>query len=831
MSKPSPVPPESEDIESSLRTSEERLRSLLEMASDWVWEQDAELRFTYFSAGITKGHVQAPSLIGKRRWDLPICAAPEVLAAHRAEVEAHRPFRNFEYQVLGEAGPDDWRWFVISGDPLFDAAGSFLGYRGVGQDITARKQAELALQESETLLNYAQAIAHVGSWNLNLEKGRLLWSDETYRIFGIPRGTPLTYELFLGCIHPEDREHVDRAWQAALKGAPYDIEHRIIVNGAVRWVRERAELRFDPQGQLQSGVGTVQDITESKEAAAQLHLLASVFRHSSEALLITDKDNAIIEVNPAFTRLTGYSADEVRGRNPRLLASGHTTPEQYRQIWQSINEQGAWLGEIWDRRKDGSIYPKLLNISVVRDAAGAITHHIAAFSDISAQKAAEEKIRHLAHHDTLTGLPNRFMLEGRLEQALATARRTGERLAVMFIDLDRFKVINDTLGHQTGDGLLIEVARRLRDSVRESDVVARLGGDEFVVVLTGGGAELAAAHVAAKILASVAEPCRIAGHELTTTPSIGIAVFPGDGDSVEALMKNADVAMYHAKAQGRANYQFFAAEMTRAATERLQLENNLRTALREGQFLLHFQPQLDMSDGRVTGFEALVRWQHPGEGMISPLKFIPIAEETGLIGPLGEWILDEACRCLSAWRAQDIANVRMAINISAQQLRQKDFVARVAGILAAHGLTGEDIELEITESLAMQDPAATIDILKALRGMGVLLAVDDFGTGYSSLSYLKLLPIHRLKLDRSFVRDIESDPNDAAICAATIALAHNLGLEVVAEGIETRPQHDYLRRLGCDFGQGYLFSRPLPAAAATAFVDAARHAQTASQKD
>ncbi|MDP2795096.1 MAG: EAL domain-containing protein [Sulfurisoma sp.] len=804
--------------ETALRASEARLRSLSEMSSDWFWEQDAELCFTTLSSGIAKGHLKPSSLIGKQRWDMPLDIAPDILAAHRALIEAHRPFRDFEYCVLGEEGPTDWRWFVISGDPLFDEDGRFLGYRGVGEDITARKRAEQALQESEATLNAAQAVAHVGSWVLNLRENRLLWSDESYRIFGIARGTPLTYELFLGCVHPDDRASVDRAWRAAQAGAPYDIEHRIVADGAVRWVREKADLRFDAQGQLLSGVGTVQDITQSKGAEAQLHLLASVFRHSGEALLITDADNIIIEVNPSFTRLTGYTADEARGKNPRLLASGNTSPEQYAAMWRSIREQGFWLGEIWDRRKDGSVYPKLLNISVVRDAAGAITHHIAAFADISAQKAAEEKIRHLAHHDALTGLPNRFTLEGRLEQALATARRDGERLAVMFIDLDRFKVINDTLGHHIGDGLLIEVASRLRQSVRESDVVARLGGDEFIIVLTGGGAELAAAHVAEKILASVSLPCHIDGHALHTTSSIGIAVFPADGDSVETLMKSADIAMYHAKAQGRDNYQFFTGEMTRAAAEQLLLENNLHVAIRERQFLLHYQPQIDMRDGRVIGVEALVRWQHPTEGMIPPLRFIPIAEDTGLIVPLGEWILDEACRCARAWREQGIAGVRMAINISAHQLRQPDFVARVARALGEHGLTGADIELELTESLAMRDPAATIEILKALRDMGVMLAIDDFGTGYSSLSYLKLLPIHRLKLDRSFVMDIETDPNDAAICAATIALAHNLGFKVVAEGIETERQHDYLRRLGCDYGQGYLFSRPLAETEATVFV-------------
>jgi diguanylate cyclase (GGDEF)-like protein/PAS domain S-box-containing protein len=564
-------------------------------------------------------------------------------------------------------------------------------------------------------------------------------------------------------------------------------------------------------------LSVVEDISDRKRAEAELRLMANIFEHSGEAILISDRDNRIVAVNPAFTRLTGYAAEEVIGRNPSILASGRSTPEEYAQMWQALREHGLWHGEVWDRRKDGGTYPKWLTIATLKNADGEVTHYIGSFTDISERKTAEEQIRHLAHHDTLTGLSNRFHLQGRLEQALATARRDERPLAVIFLDLDRFKIINDTLGHQVGDHLLIAVAHRLRASVRDSDIVARLGGDEFVVVLTDVEAA-GAQQVADKILRSLATAYNVGAHRLHSTPSLGIAMFPQDGDSVEALMKNADTAMYHAKTAGRNNAQFFTAAMNEEASTRLALENSLRQAVARNEFELHYQPQVELASGRVIGVEALVRWHHPERGLLSPLTFIPLAEETGLIVPLGAWVLGQALRQLAAWHAAGIDGLRMAVNLSAHQLRSPTFVSSVAAAIETTGIPPERLELEITESVAMADPQATIELLGQLRRMGIDLAIDDFGTGYSSLSYLKLLPIQRLKLDRSFVMDIEHDPNDAAICSATIALAHSLGLGVIAEGVETEAQRDYLARLGCDNVQGYLFSRPLPAAEAEAFL-------------
>ena len=557
---------------------------------------------------------------------------------------------------------------------------------------------------------------------------------------------------------------------------------------------------------------TFRDITERKQTERALQLYANIFENSGEAILITDRENRIIAANAAFTRLTGYGIDEVRGQNPKLLASGRTSPETYQQLWAALRESGFWQGELWDRRKNGVTYPKWAAISAIRSPAGEVDHYIASFTDISERKAAEERIDYLAHHDALTGLPNRFSLESRLAQSLLTAQREGQMAAVLFIDMDRFKTINDTLGHHAGDQLLVAVAQRLKAAVRESDIVSRQGGDEFVVVLNGLQAANDATSVAGKLLRSLGEEYAIEGNILHSTPSIGIALFPTDGDSVAALLKNADAAMYHAKDKGRNNIQYFTGAMTQAATERLKIEQDLHRAIAERQFELHYQPQVRARDGTVCGVEALIRWRHPERGLIPPINFIPVAEEVGLIEPIGAWVLEEACRQLAAWHRTGVRDLCMAVNLSAHQLRSPKIVQCVADCMARHGIEADELELEITESAAMENPEHAIGQLAALRDLGVKLAIDDFGTGYSSLAYLKRLPIQTLKLDRSFVRDIETDANDAMISGATVALAHALGLEVVAEGVETPGQAAFLADTHrCDYLQGYLFGKPEPA--------------------
>lgn len=563
----------------------------------------------------------------------------------------------------------------------------------------------------------------------------------------------------------------------------------------------------------------VKNLLIRKYAEKQLRLAAQVFESSGEAIMITDKNNCIVEVNQAFTTLTGYSLSDIKGQNPNLLSAGRTDPDVYNAMWQNIEEHGFWQGELWDKDKSGRIYPKWISISVVRNAYNDIEFYIASFTDISERKAAEEHINRLAHRDALTGLFNRFSLQDAIDQALARAKREKIEMAILIIDLDHFKEINDTYGHAAGDNLLIEAGQRMRNSVRETDIVARWGGDEFVVVLTHVDNTAATERVAEKIRYNLDFPYMHGDIKMISSPSIGISAFPADGNNIETLMKNADMALYHAKERGRNNCQFFSDGLKEAELERIQLKHDLRLALDLNQIELHYQPQLDAKTSTVVGFEALIRWHHPTLGMVPPGVFIPIAEESGLILQLGDWVINEACRQLKEWRDQNFSNVGMAVNLSAYQLRSPALLASIVQILHTHNLQGSDLELEVTESVAMHDPVASIGQLNSLRIMGVKISIDDFGTGYSSLSYLKKMPVNTLKLDQSFVNDIDTDRHNAVICEATINLAHHMGLLVVAEGVETEAQRQILISLNCDILQGYLFSKPISATDARMFID------------
>ena len=678
------------------------------------------------------------------------------------------------------------------------------------------------LLRNDERLNSAQRIAQLGSWEIELPSMNVRCSAELFRIFELPDSLrpAAKYDDFMARVHPEDQENTHKVLMDSIATRqPASLKHRLLLpDGRVKYVLECCECEYAADGTPRRIIGTSQDVTSEQEMMSQMLLLASAVQYSGEAILITDAENRIVTVNPAFTRLTGYEEAEVVGRNPRFLSAGRTSADEYAQLWNSLNENGFWQGEIWDRRKDGGVYPKWMSISVIRDENGGVRYYVAHFTDVSSERAAEERLHHIAHHDVLTGLFNRFSLKDHLDQALAASRRDGSRVALLFIDLDRFKVINDTLGHHVGDELLIEVAHRLQETVRDSDVVARLGGDEFVIMLTGIDHSSAIALVAEKLVFNVGRSYQIGGLDLYTSPSIGIAIYPTDGVDGETLMKNADAAMYHAKMAGRNNFQFFDQKMNDAAIDRLKIEHSLRLALANDEFCLHYQPVIDLVSGRVCSVEALVRWQHPEKGLLMPGRFIGIAEETGLIQPIGEWVLWAACRQLAAFREAGLGNLRMAINISAIQMRNGNLPMLVRGIMEAFELKAENLMFEITESAAMEQPTETVRILDLLHDMGISIAIDDFGTGYSSLSYLHMFPINHLKLDRSFVSEIGDDTDGSVICGATIGLAHSLGQKVVAEGIETDEQLSYLKRSGCDMGQGYLFSRPLPADQLIAFI-------------
>ena len=578
--------------------------------------------------------------------------------------------------------------------------------------------------------------------------------------------------------------------------------------GVVRDVIFHKALVHQPDGRIGGIVGAMVDNTERKAFIEKLGLYASMFEHSAAAILVTDAENRIVLANPAMLRMSGYELQDLVGKNPRLLSTGETPPEAYQAMWHALHEAGEWQGELIERRKDGSTYPKHTVISVVRDEQGRIVNFIGTYTDISQQKAAENNLRHLALHDPLTGLPNRASLNIFLQRALFQARHDRKALALLFIDLDRFKVINDSLGHHVGDSVLLEVSQRIRAGLRGSDFLARIGGDEFVVVLTGIETALDALPVIEKILREGNEPYQVRENILHTSPSIGISIFPDDSDNIAELLQHADMAMYAAKEQGRNNFQFFTETMNEAAQERLALERDLRRALKENQFSLVYQPKVEAGNEQIVGVEALIRWTHPQKGNIPPNVFIPLAEDTGLINAIGTWVLDEACRQLAEWRSSWPLELRMAINLSANQLRDESLAVIVAETIERHQLDATLIELEITESMAMSDPAKAVEQLGRLRQLGVTLAIDDFGTGYSSLAYLKYLPIQTLKIDRSFVMNIECDTSDAAISLATLALAKGLGLKTVAEGVETRGQAEFLLAHGCDLLQGYLFGKP-----------------------
>ncbi len=547
-------------------------------------------------------------------------------------------------------------------------------------------------------------------------------------------------------------------------------------------------------------------------ADTTLRQAATVFESTREGVVITDLTPRILTVNRAYTEITGYTLEDVRGCNPGMLKSGRQDDAFYQTMWASLQASGHWQGEIWNRRKNGEIYPQLLTISTVYDSEGEASHYVGVMTDISQLKQSEARLEHLAHYDPLTDLPNRLLLQSRLEHALERAERYRQRVGVLFLDLDRFKNVNDSLGHPVGDELLEGFAKRLRARLREDDTFGRLGGDEFLLLLENLDRPEEAAGVAQTMIQLLEHPFLLpSGHEVYVSASIGISLYPDDGSSTTELIKNADVAMYQAKEQGRNTASFYTPTLTIAVRERLEMESRLRRALANGEFLLHYQPQVDARGEVMIGCEALVRWNSPEEGMISPLRFIPLAEETGLIVPLGEWVLRTACAQARAWLDAGHEPLVMAVNLSGRQLRQGDIVPRVARILEETGLPAAQLKLELTESMIMGHGEQAVGLLRSLKALGLRLSIDDFGTGYSSLAYLKRFPIDELKIDQSFVRDIPHDVNDTEIAATIIAMARILKLSVVAEGVETVEQRDLLASQGCEGFQGYLFSRPVAA--------------------
>jgi len=713
-------------------------------------------------------------------------------------------------EVCNRAKDGSLYWVMNTLVPMLNAAGKPETYIAISTDITATKLHEQRLEE-------AQRLGKIGHWQLDLVSGKLGWSNEVFRIFEIePRKFGASYDAFLSLIHPEDRKLVEDSYADSVANhGSYDIQHRLLfADGRIKWLSERGMTHYDRDGKPLVSVGTVQDITVQKEAEEKLRI-ASIAFETQEAIVVTDAQARIISVNKSFERLTGYSSAEAIGQNPRILQSGRHSEEYYRKLWASLNEHGTWSGEMWDKRKDGTIYPKWLTITSVRNEENEITHYVAIFMDISERKRAEEEIQRLAFYDTLTELPNRRLLMDRLIQSLIASERSGSYGALLFMDMDNFKILNDTQGHDVGDMLLIEVANRLKSSVRESDTVARLGGDEFVVILQGlGSSELLAANqaedIAEKIVAALGEPYLLGTHEHHSSVSIGVGLFHGRATTVDELLKRADTAMYQAKSAGRNAVRFFETDMQKSVESRAMLERELRQALAREELQLYYQMQVNRKQ-QVIGAEVLLRWINPERGFVSPAQFIPLAEESGLILPIGLWVLETACRQLRQWQDSPATrHLQLAVNVSARQFRQPNFVEQVGEILKRLGIDPTRLKLELTESIVLTDVEETVQKMLALKQLGVQFSMDDFGTGYSSLSYLKRLPLDQIKIDQSFVRDIVSDKSDAIIVKTIIDMSINFNLEVIAEGVETEEQLEILRQNGCQAFQGYLFGKAVP---------------------
>ncbi|HEY0504417.1 MAG TPA: EAL domain-containing protein, partial [Lysobacter sp.] len=625
--------------------------------------------------------------------------------------------------------------------------------------------------------------------------------------------------------HPEDWPRVQEQLRQHLRGKTPALlsEHRVrLADGHWTWLLVRGRVvERSANGRALRISGTARDVTTTRNAERERRIASEVLRSMAEAVCVFDRDFAYISVNPAFTRMTGYGDVEVLGRDIALLDSAQHDPEFYRQMRSRLERDGRWSGEVWQQRKDGQEFLCWVQTSAVLDAAGQRSHYVAVLSDITDQKRAEQELRYLANYDTLTSLPNRTLLSERLSRAIVRARRQGKRIAVLFLDLDRFKDINDSLGHAAGDRILRATAARLQHTVGTQHTVARLGGDEFTVVLEDVDTPEQAEQIARQIITAFEQPLDVDDrHDVSISPSIGISLYPDHAQIPTDLLKHADTAMYQAKAAGRRTFMRYTDAMDVEIRERATISAALRKVLDRGELRLVFQPRLSLSQMRVTGVEALLRWTSPELGDISPAQFIPLAEESGLILDIGEWALREACSVLKRWRLNGLDQLTMAVNVSSLQLLRGNLPKQVARALVESGVPPEMLQLELTESVIMANAGQTSATLDALRSLGVGLAIDDFGTGYSSLAYLKRLPINTLKIDKEFIGDLTRDADDEAITTTVIAMAHSLGLTVIAEGVETEAQMQFLRGRGCDEIQGYWLSRPLEAASCLSFIRA-----------
>lgn len=671
-------------------------------------------------------------------------------------------------------------------------------------------------EEQRERLQLALVASRDGVWDWCVKSDAVYYSPRWLEILGYQPGDLLPrLDEWQSRLHPQDLDRVMQTLQNHLVGVEprYQISYRLRCrDGDYRWVLARGQVLYDERDEPVRMVGTITDISGYKKIEQRLKVAVEVLRQVSESLILIDHDFMILATNTAFERNYGYSQQDLLGHSPgEILAEPLDTIT--RAALHSDLAAGHWAGELWTRTQSGERILQWVKISAIHTEESATPSLYAiVFAPLSHQPQIQERLQRLAYFDHLTGLPNRELFQDRLTMALSRARRNDELVALLFLDLDRFKTINDTLGHRMGDLLLKQVAQRLGGLIRASDTVARLGGDEFTMILTGLHQSSDLQRVVAGVLEQFNQPFQLDGQELFVSTSIGVGLFPRDGEDNETLIKNADTAMYRAKELGRNTYHFYTPELSARFGQRLSLETDLRKALERGELLLHYQPKIDIATQHISGVEALLRWQHPSRGLIPPDQFIPIAEETGLILPIGDWVLRKGMEDASGWIKQSTRPFTLAVNLSPVQLRQPDLAQRVIQMMAETGFNPRHLELELTENLLMTNAKASMDILVQLTATGIRIAIDDFGTGYSSLNYLSRFPIDTLKIDKSFIQNLLGESNNAEIVSTIIAMGHNLNMTVVAEGVETEAQLAYLRDTGCDEVQGFLFSRPVDAA-------------------
>ncbi|MDO8931627.1 MAG: EAL domain-containing protein, partial [Rhodocyclaceae bacterium] len=850
--------------------SDERWKFALEGAGDGIWDWNVQTDEVMYSPRWKEMLGFAADEIGTdfHEWEKRVHPddRSRMLTAARDHIAGQTPGFRSEYRMLGK--DDRWLWLLARGKVIGrDADGKPLRMIGTHTDITARVGLNTALQRRNSMYAFLsrinKAIIHaVDEQSLLDEVCRAALDLGGFRLAWIGRVDAASQRVMPAAVAGEARDYIGSAvvhvsadlptgrgptgtairenrtcvsndyltdtrtspWQEAARRYGIGSNISLPVSGGdfrgafMAYAGERnyfddeiVALMEEVAGDISFGLQSLHDKAEHAHAQAQIALHALVFDNSSEAMTITDGDNNIVMVNRAFTELTGYGLDEVRGKNPRLLQSGRQDRDFYRQMWASLQEHGVWQGELWNRRKNGEIYPEWATFNIVRDAGGRIVSHFAVFSDLTQHKAQEELYR-LQRFDALTGLPNRILLQDRVHEAIAHARQHERYVALLYINLDHFRFVNETLGHLGGDEALRVIAKRFTSVVRAGGTVSRLSGDTFVVLLDDLNETAAINGIADALLLAAAEPMPVVATEILLSACIGIALFPNDGGNFDTLLQNADSALSKAREGGRNNYYYFTQDLNELAKRSLSMATELHQALEQGWFVLHYQPQVDTTNGQIKAVEALIRMQHPEKGLVPPGDFIAIAEETGMIVPIGAWVIREACRQLKRWQQEGHDKLIMAINLSPLQFSDPRLFATIEETIREEGVDPRLIELEFTESAVMRNVKSTVAVMKKFKDMGIRLSIDDFGTGYSSLNSLKQFPIDQIKIDLSFVRNLTSDPNDASIVKAIVAMSRALGVTTVAEGVETESQAGYLRNMHCDDLQGYYLSRPAPAA-------------------